>query len=255
VIVPLESVVTMLLWIGIVMSASSFQSTPDPAAAAVVVGILPGIAAWTCTELTQVISVTKSTLEDVRDARPDLYLNGLFALRMGYILVSLLLSSMYHHIEERRFSVAALWALFGAVLSATGMIHTFTLDGNDLSPSMGFLVDARSQAFTAAYVLCAVLLGVTGIGHPEEGTWWAMLRSIGKGVRPDQMQPYAPPSFSRRSSNKGVGAPRLQTIKGMSSPLRSPEMRPQRPVPSDRPDAATPVLFEELQQPLLGTGP
>ena len=40
----------------------------------------------------------------------------------------------YHHIEERRFSVAALWSLFGAVLSATGMIYTFTLDGNDLCP-------------------------------------------------------------------------------------------------------------------------
>jgi hypothetical protein len=166
----------------------------------VVVGILPGIAAWTVTELTQVLSGADTTLEEVASQRPDLYLNGLFSLRMGYVLVSLLLSSMYSHIEERRFKAAAGWAVFGAFLSATGMVHTFTLSGDNLSPMMGLFPNARSRAFTLAYMLCAVVLALAGIGDAEEGGLLVWLRSVGKALRPDSFQTYPQSSLSRRGS-------------------------------------------------------
>ena len=47
------------------------------------------------------------TLESLLRTRPELCLGGLLALRQGYLLISLILSSLYHHIEERRFRVAA----------------------------------------------------------------------------------------------------------------------------------------------------
>mgnify|MGYP004290286205 CR=1 FL=1 len=57
--------------------------------------MLPGIAAWVCTEITQVVQSTETTLEAVTNAQPQLYLNGLFSLRMGYALVSVVLHSTH----------------------------------------------------------------------------------------------------------------------------------------------------------------
>src|SRR6202042_1357652 len=44
--VPIESGMAIVLWIGIIISAQAFQAVPANHAPAVVVGLLPGIAAW-----------------------------------------------------------------------------------------------------------------------------------------------------------------------------------------------------------------
>ena len=44
--VPVEAGMAIVLWIGVVISAQAFQATPRTHAPAVVMGILPGIAAW-----------------------------------------------------------------------------------------------------------------------------------------------------------------------------------------------------------------
>lgn len=159
-LVPLESVVTMLLWVGIVITAQSFQSTPRGSAAAVVVGIIPGVSAWTLTEICNVLNGSPLTLEQVVDQRPDLFLRGLLALRMGYILVAVVLAAVYHHVEERRFATAAIWALLGAVFSAFGLIHTFELAGNTVSAKMGLFVDQVSVCFFVTYTLAGLMLFV-----------------------------------------------------------------------------------------------
>ena len=45
-IVPQTAVLAVVVWIGIVITAQSFQTTPSNLAPAVVIGLLPGIAAW-----------------------------------------------------------------------------------------------------------------------------------------------------------------------------------------------------------------
>merc|ERR1719181_754523 len=135
----------MLLWVGIVITAQSFQSTPRGSAASVVVGMIPGVSAWALTEILNVLGSTdNATLEQIVQVRPDLFLRGLITIRMGYILVAVVLAALYHHVEERRFHTAGLWALLGSGLSATGLIHTFTLDGNTVSAKMGLFVDEVS---------------------------------------------------------------------------------------------------------------
>src|SRR5207244_3198944 len=44
--VPVDAGMAIVLWIGIVITAQAFQATPREHAPAVVVGILPGLAAW-----------------------------------------------------------------------------------------------------------------------------------------------------------------------------------------------------------------
>src|SRR5437899_4988369 len=44
--IPIDAGMAIVLWIGIVITAQAFQATPREHAPAVVIGLLPGIAAW-----------------------------------------------------------------------------------------------------------------------------------------------------------------------------------------------------------------
>src|SRR5207245_11268918 len=44
--VPVDAGMAIVLWIGLVITAQAFQATPAEHAPAVVVGLLPGVAAW-----------------------------------------------------------------------------------------------------------------------------------------------------------------------------------------------------------------
>src|SRR5947209_10825860 len=44
--IPVDAGMAIVLWIGIVITAQAFQATPRPHAPAVVLGLLPGVAAW-----------------------------------------------------------------------------------------------------------------------------------------------------------------------------------------------------------------
>ena len=44
--VPIDAGMAIVLWIGIVIAAQAFQTTPRKHSPAVVIGLLPGIAAW-----------------------------------------------------------------------------------------------------------------------------------------------------------------------------------------------------------------
>merc|ERR550514_856115 len=194
---PIESIVTVLLWIGIVITAQAFSSSPRGSAAAVTIGLIPGICAWLVSELQKVLAAPPAagtstgaapasalaplTLELLLRTRPELCLGGLLALRQGYLLLSLVWSSLYHHIEERRFQAAARVSLVATVLSAAGLIHGFTVQGNDvLSAGPAFLpkgVGTGEPQHTAPWSFCLVYLGLAGglwsagaclAGGPEE---------------------------------------------------------------------------------------
>ena len=49
--VPIDAGMAIVLWIGIVITAQAFQATPREHAPAVVVGLLPGVAAWGALQL------------------------------------------------------------------------------------------------------------------------------------------------------------------------------------------------------------
>lgn len=169
--IPLEAVETMLVWIGVIITAQAFTSTTRIAAGAVAMGMIPGICAWAVNFLQNVCAGSSVTsIEELIHQRPDLCLPGLLSVSSGYLFVSIILASVYAHIEERRFQSAAVWAFVGAVLSSVGMIHSFQVDGNNVRSDVGFLHSERSVAFTATYSAVAALLYVTSAlqNLPEE---------------------------------------------------------------------------------------
>jgi len=162
--VPIDAGMAIVLWIGIVMAAQAFQATPREHAPAVVVGLLPSLAAWG-------VYMTKSGLHagglGVPGGRPfsqdllatflrsDLWMDGAFRLEQGFIFSSVLLAAATVCVIERRFRLAAAWCLAGAVLSAVGLVHSYRWTAADTVLSL-----TPAWPWAAGYGVMAVCFAV-----------------------------------------------------------------------------------------------
>lgn len=155
--VPIDAGMVIVIWIGLVITAQAFQATPKAHAPAVVVGLLPGLAAWgvymTNSALDLVgVSWSAALIQSFRDR--DIWIDGAFALEQGFILTSILLAAATVEIIERRFTRAALWCVVAAGLAAIGLIHSYEIN------AAGKVVLSLTPAWpwVQGYVIMAVIL-------------------------------------------------------------------------------------------------
>ncbi|MFG0330124.1 MAG: NCS2 family permease [Phycisphaerales bacterium] len=112
-----------------------------------------------------------TTLQEQLDARDPIVsawggysILGFIRLERGLLLIAMIWAALIAWIIERKWAVAAWWALGGAALSALGVIHAFAIDGNTiyyLLPIPGrALPDTATRypawSFTAAYLVIAI---------------------------------------------------------------------------------------------------
>jgi AGZA family xanthine/uracil permease-like MFS transporter len=139
--IPIDAGMAIVLWIGIVITAQAFQATPREHAPAVVIGLLPGLAAWVSILMQSALRAGRLTLE-----RPDAtyaldrlsvelkrdsgtWFTGVLALEQGFIFTASILASATVALIERRFVQAGFWCLAGAILSTCGLMHNFKWQG------------------------------------------------------------------------------------------------------------------------------
>jgi AGZA family xanthine/uracil permease-like MFS transporter len=144
--VPIDAGMAIVLWIGIVITAQAFQVTPREHAPAVVVGLLPGVAAWgalmaksglRAAGLGQPNSAPFSPALLDAFQRSDTWIHGAFALEQGFIFTAMLLAAVTVAVIERRFLLAGAWAFAGAALSAVGLIHRYRFTPGDTALELG----------------------------------------------------------------------------------------------------------------------
>ncbi|HKT80333.1 MAG TPA: hypothetical protein VJP86_08935 [Vicinamibacterales bacterium] len=162
--VPIDAGMAIVLWIGITITAQAFQATPREHAPAVVLGILPGIAAWGALLAKNGLRAAGlgSAGRPFSDAivaeflKSDTWIHGVFSLEQGFLFTSMILSAMVVGIIERRWVVAATWCLSAAALSATGLMHSYQWTADDtalaLTPAWPFVI---SYLVVAAILLTA----------------------------------------------------------------------------------------------------
>ncbi|HEY0275500.1 MAG TPA: hypothetical protein VGC31_05455, partial [Paenirhodobacter sp.] len=152
-LVPVVAISPILLYIGMLIGAQAFQTTPSTHAPAIVLGILPHLAAWTKTLIDGALGAAGVHMS------PDLVHNmamggvlyeGLTVFGSGAILVGLVLAAISVFIIERKFEMAAAFALAGAVLSFLGFMHSETL-GFNVAP----MVSLAYVIMAAFLYLCA----------------------------------------------------------------------------------------------------
>ena len=163
-LVPIDSGMAIVLWIGIVIVVQSFESTPINHAPAVVIGMLPGIAGWGGL-------IAKSALRAAGLGNPempfnpqtlipafeagDVYITGAFALEQGLIFSSMILAAITVYIIEKQFGKAGFWSLTAAFLSWFGLLHSFKWTLGDTVLDLGW---GTGSSYAISYILLALLL-------------------------------------------------------------------------------------------------
>jgi AGZA family xanthine/uracil permease-like MFS transporter len=125
-LIPVVAILPILLYIGMLIGAQAFQETPRSHAPAIVLALIPQIAAWGKTQIDNALGAAGTTASAVgldKLAQGGVLYHGLAVLGGGATLAGIVLGSITVMLIERRFIHAALFALSGAVLTFFGLIH------------------------------------------------------------------------------------------------------------------------------------
>src|SRR6266849_4242439 len=125
-LVPVVAISPILLYIGMLIGAQAFQTTPQRHAPAIVLALTPHLAAWAKTLMDGALIAAGTSAAavgfDKLGAAGVLY-RGLQVMGGGAILTGLVLGAVGVFIIEREFAKAAAFAAAGAVLSYFGFMH------------------------------------------------------------------------------------------------------------------------------------
>jgi AGZA family xanthine/uracil permease-like MFS transporter len=162
-LIPLEAGIGILLYIGIIIVAQSFQETPREHAPAVALGLVPALAGWGLLMLETGLRAGGKSLFEVGLARfnqESLAIHGMISLERGFIFTSMILAAIGVALIERRFSSAAAWSLAAALFSAIGIIHAYELTASGITSRFGILA---APDFATAYLLLGLLFFGVGV--------------------------------------------------------------------------------------------
>lgn len=139
-----------MLWIGIVITGQAFQACPKEHAPAVVIGIMPGVAAWGTLLMKQSLQVAGMAFDEKlfpAFRQKDNWLHGAFALSEGFIFTSMILAAATVALIERMFHQAAAWCFTAAGLCALGFMHSYKFIKADTAQDL--LQPFRSPSFAS----------------------------------------------------------------------------------------------------------
>ena len=163
-LVPMESGIAIVLWIGIIITAQAFSAVPREHAPAVAVGLFPAIAAWgftvtngafimangkTMQELLTSLSSSGEPTGGITNVEVNGFLlHGLISLERGYIFTCMILAAISAFLIDRRFFTAGVWSLIGAAFAAIGLTHAYQLSGNGVDFLFAFTPPASTTVLT-----------------------------------------------------------------------------------------------------------
>ncbi len=152
-VIPIVAISPILLYIGMLIGSQAFQESPHRHAPAIVVALVPSIAAWGKLQ----IDNTLGAVSNIHQVTPDMIASmkqvgvmyqGLAVLGAGSILSGVILGSVTTYIIERNFSKASAFAAAGALLTCFGLMHGEEVD----------LSRIQNPGVVAAYLLVAGVL-------------------------------------------------------------------------------------------------
>jgi len=152
-VIPVIAISPILLYIGMLIGAQAFQETPKRHAPAVVLAVVPNLAAWGKLQIDNALGAagtSAAALGHDKLGQTGVLYDGLALLGGGAILGGLVLGAIAACIIEREFSKASAFAVAGAVLTFFGFMHGEAI-GIGRTP-----VVALSYLFVASWLLaCA----------------------------------------------------------------------------------------------------
>jgi adenine/guanine/hypoxanthine permease len=185
-LVPVVAISPILLYIGMLIGAQAFQTTPVKHAPAIVLALTPHFAAWAKLQIDTMLGSTINAAQAVGGLTADkvgavktaaiaalpqqgvLY-HGLEVMGGGSILAGLVLGAIGVFVIEREFDKAGAFALAGAVMTYFGFMHGESVGiGGGLGVTPGV---ALAYAVVAVGFFAVEKFGATSTetmsSHPE----------------------------------------------------------------------------------------
>ena len=168
-LIPIEAIMPILIWIGIVVCAQNFEVAEKKHFPAVIIGLTPAIGAYVGLAVKHAMSVAGNmsgqnffTAEFIENFVPmrTFFADGMFAIGQGFIYSSMILAGVTYYIIDQKFTTAAKWSLIGAALTLIGFTHTYVFTGGDIIGKLS-LPALEWSKWTTGYVAMAVILLIT----------------------------------------------------------------------------------------------
>lgn len=125
-ILPVPAIVPVLLYIGLIIGSQAFRAVPRAHYAAVVLAIVPNVAAWGSGLVDSALTAAETNAGVVGNAalnNAGVVYEGLLKLGEGAVLAGMLLGAIAAFMIDRRFVWAAGYSFLGAALALVGLIH------------------------------------------------------------------------------------------------------------------------------------
>jgi AGZA family xanthine/uracil permease-like MFS transporter len=181
-LVPVVAISPILLYIGMLIGAQAFQTTPIKHAPAIVLALTPHLAAWAKLQIDTMLGATVNAAQSVGGLAADkvgdvkaaaiaslpqqgVIYHGLEVLGGGSIVAGLILGAIGVFVIERDFVKASAFAFAGAVLTYFGFMHGEAVGiGGGLGVTPGV---ALAYAVVAAGFLAVAKLGTSSVYIPR----------------------------------------------------------------------------------------
>jgi AGZA family xanthine/uracil permease-like MFS transporter len=126
-LLPIPAIVPVLLYIGLVIGAQAFSAVPKAHYPAIVVAMVPSLAAWAVGLIDNALAAAGTSASEVGaealGAAGVIY-PGLNELGQGSVLTAFVLGTIAVFLIDRRFVHAGLACLAGGGLTLVGLIHS-----------------------------------------------------------------------------------------------------------------------------------
>ena len=184
-LVPVVAISPILLYIGMLIGAQAFQTTPIKHAPAIVLALTPHLAAWAKLQIDTMLGSTINAAQAVGGLAADkvdavktaaiaalpqqgvLY-HGLEVMGGGSILAGLVLGAIGVFVIDREFNKASAFAFAGAILTYFGFMHGESVGiggGLGVTPSVALAYAAVAVGFFAVEKFGASTEAMSA--HPE----------------------------------------------------------------------------------------
>jgi adenine/guanine/hypoxanthine permease len=139
-VIPVFAISPILLYIGMLIGAQAFQETPKSHAPAIILALMPHLAAWGKLQIDNALAAAGTNAAAVgldNLGHNGVLYHGLEVLGGGSILGGLILGAIAALIIEKQLIKSASFALAGALLTFFGFIHSEAI-GIGQSPTVAF---------------------------------------------------------------------------------------------------------------------
>lgn len=141
-VIPMEAGMAIVMWIGIIITAQSYDAVPRRHFPAVAIGFFPAVATIAVLYLPQilsgagathgVLSLIASHHEQLQTIRTDSWWpTGIYALagaNSGFMITCTIIAAISAFLIDRRFKTAGIWCLVAAVVTLLGFQHAYRIE-------------------------------------------------------------------------------------------------------------------------------